>query len=328
MNKELKDYIDGIVIPSDVMAKRIYTGEKVRELCENIERAVKEVYGKSSLHCYADRTTDRDQIYYFNCIKNTPTTGGYFACVYLHIEDDFMDADKYDTTIEIMFSEAEPKLDEHYDYDIWDGPETTIKIAVEPDGWSLSYMPLNDPERYPIMSGDIERIKKFVNIVNDRTWGNPDPLSMALDKMLRPSFGPNIPTNFGGAFCLKTLINPPIEYKPDEFVNNEDKNICTECGGSCCKRYAGAYHPADFRHEITEEFLESLFNPAIEIPPVSIDWYENFEEYGRKGFYIRPRHVGGDEVDPSYGASCALLTATGCSLDWDHRPWQCRALNP
>lgn len=330
MNKELKDYIDGIITPSDVIAKRVWTGEKVRELCENIERAVKEVYGKSSLHCYdeLESVADAEQIYYFSCIKPTSTTGGYFACVYLYMENDFMNTDTYETTIEIMFSETEPDLYVNYDYDIWEGPETTIKITVEPDDWSISYTPLNDPERYPVMSGDIERIKKFVNIVNDRTWKNPDPLSVALDKILRESFGSNIPNNFGGAFCLPTLTKPHVEYKPDEFVNNEDKSICAECGGGCCKRYAGAYHPADFRHEITEEFLESLFDPAIEIPPVSIDWYENFEEYGRKGFYIRPRHVGGDEVDPSYGASCALLTPTGCSLDWDHRPWQCRMLKP
>ena len=326
MNKELKDYIDGIVTPSDIMAKRVRTGERVRELCENIERAVKEVYGKSSLCCYGDRTTDGEQIYYFTCIKNTPTSGGYFACVYLDMEDDFMDADTYVTTIEIMFSETEPKLDEHYDYDIWDGPETTIKISVEPDSWRVSYVPLNDPERYPIMSGDIERIKKFVNIVNYRTWVRISPFQMILDKLLAHSFG-NVPKNFGGAFCLTTPPKPHVEYNPDEFVNNED-SVCAECGGACCKRYAGAYHPADFRHEITEEFLESLFDPTIKIPPVSIDWYENFEEPGKKGFYIRPRHVGGDEVDPSYGATCALLTPTGCSLDWEHRPWQCRALKP
>lgn len=167
MNKELKDYIDGIVIPSDTMTKRIRTGEKVRELCENIERAVKEVYGESSLRCYAGRTADRDQIYYFSCIKNTPTTGGYFACVYLHMEDDFMDAGKYDTTIEIMFSETEPALDENYDYDIWDGSETVVEIEVGPDGWHVSYIPLNDPEHYPVMTGDVDRIKKFINIIEN-----------------------------------------------------------------------------------------------------------------------------------------------------------------
>lgn len=168
MNKELKDFIDGIVIPSDVMTKRIKTGEKVRELCENIERAVKEVYGESSLHCYAEldgRTVDAEQIYYFNCKRPTPSAGGYFACVYLYMEDDFMDADKYDTTFEIMFSETEPKLNEHYDYDIWDGPETTINITVGPDDWRVSYTHLNDPEHYPVMTGDVDRINKFIDII-------------------------------------------------------------------------------------------------------------------------------------------------------------------
>ena len=328
MNKQVSDYIDGIVIQSDIAVKRIKTGEHVREICENIERAAKEVYGLTAIH-YDDMTCiDATQMYYIPCVDNTLTTGGYFCCVYLYMEDDFMDADCYETKIQIMFSEMEPEVDEHHDYEIWEGPESTFNITVGPDGFDVDYKPLKDPEHYPVMTGDVGRITAFMKIINDRTWKNPDPLSMALDNMLRPTFGSNIPTNFGGAFCLPTLTKPNVEYKPDEFVNNEDKNICAECGGGCCKSYAGAYHPADFRHEITEEFLESLFDPTIEIPPVSIDWYENFGEYGRKGFYIRPRHVGGDEVDPSYGASCALLTPTGCSLDWDHRPWQCRALKP
>ena len=38
MNKQVSDYIDGIVVPSDIAAKRIKTGEHVREICENIER--------------------------------------------------------------------------------------------------------------------------------------------------------------------------------------------------------------------------------------------------------------------------------------------------
>ena len=167
MNKELKDYIDGIIIPSDVMTKRIKTGENVRKICENIERAVKEVYGESSLHCYNEldgATIDAEQIYYFSCTRPTPTAGGYFACVYLYMENDFM-GDTYETTIEIMFSETEPALDENYAYDIWEGPETTIWIEVGPDGWDVSYTPLNDPEHYPMMTGDVDRIKKFIGII-------------------------------------------------------------------------------------------------------------------------------------------------------------------
>ena len=170
MNKELKYYIDGIVIPSDVMTKRIQAGEKVRELCENIERAVKEVYGESSLHCYDEldgATIDAEQIYYFSCIKPTPTAGGYFACVYLYMEGDFMGVDAYETTIEIIFSETEPALDESYDYDIWDGSETVVEITVGPDGWHVSYTPLNDPEHYPVMTGDVDRIKKFIGIIEN-----------------------------------------------------------------------------------------------------------------------------------------------------------------
>ena len=112
-------------------------------------------------------------------------------------------------------------------------------------------------------------------------------------------------------------------------IENNESLICADCGGACCQSYAGAYHPNDFGHEITEEFLESLFNPVLtSTPQVSIDWYENFNGANRKGFFLRPRHVGGDIVDPSYGEVCANLTGHGCTLDWDHRPWQCKLLVP
>lgn len=123
------------------------------------------------------------------------------------------------------------------------------------------------------------------------------------------------------------MNNKVKDYSPDKIENNES-SICAECGGNCCKRYAGSYHPDDFKHEITEEFLESLINPVMELPPISIDWYENFVYEGYKGFFIRPRHVGGDIVDPSYGAKCILLTPVGCKLDWEHRPWVCKQLEP
>lgn len=76
-----------------------------------------------------------------------------------------MDADCYETKIQIMFSEMEPEIDERHDYDIWEGPETTTCIEIGPNGWDVRYTPLNDPEHYPMMSGDIERIKKFIDII-------------------------------------------------------------------------------------------------------------------------------------------------------------------
>lgn len=169
MNNSVRDYIDGIVIPSDVMIKRINTGEKVKQICENIENAIRTVYGDDSIVYYKDlarATFDAEQIYYFCCVENTSTSGGYFACVYLYMEDDFMGSETYETKIEIMFSETEPDTGDGYD--IWDDDETSIWINIGPEDFEVKYTPKNDPEHYPIMSGDIERIKRFVDLVSDK----------------------------------------------------------------------------------------------------------------------------------------------------------------
>jgi hypothetical protein len=115
------------------------------------------------------------------------------------MEDDFMDADCYETKVQIMFSEMEPEVDEHhdyeiYDYEIWEGPESTFDITVGPDGFDVNYKPLKDPEKYPMMTGDVERITSFMKIVNERTWKNPNPLDMM------KVFSGN-PKQFGGVFC-------------------------------------------------------------------------------------------------------------------------------
>ena len=178
MNKQVSDYIDGIVIPSEIAVKRMKTGEHVREICENIERAAKEVYGITAIHEDDMTCVESTQIYYIPCVENTLTTGGYFCCVYLYMEDDFMDADCYETKIQIMFSEMEPEVDEHHDYEIWEGPESTFNINVGPDGFDVDYKPLKDPDHYPMMTGDVEKITAFMKIINDRTWENPNPLDM------------------------------------------------------------------------------------------------------------------------------------------------------
>jgi hypothetical protein len=199
MNKEVKDYIDGIVIPSDIAVKRIKTGEYVREICENIERAAKEIYGITAIHEDDISCVESTQIYFIPCVDNTLTTGGYFCCVYLYMEDDFLDADCYETKVQIMFSEMEPQVNEHHDYEIWEGPESTFNITVGPDGFDVCYKPLKDPEKYPMMTADHEKITAFMKIVNDRTWKNPNPLDMM------KVFSEN-PKQFGGAFCATAKL--------------------------------------------------------------------------------------------------------------------------
>lgn len=199
MNKQVSDYIDGIVIPSDIAVKRMKTGEHVREICENIERAAKEIYGITAIHEDDMTCVESTQIYFIPCVDNTLTTGGYFCCVYLYMEDDFLDADCYETKIQIMFSEMEPQVNEHHDYEIWEGPESTFNITVGPDGFDVNYKPLRDPEHYPMMSGDVDKITAFMKIINDRTWKNPNPLDMVR------VFSEN-PKQFGGAFCATAKL--------------------------------------------------------------------------------------------------------------------------
>jgi len=141
-----------------------------------------------------------------------------------------------------------------------------------------------------------------------------------------------------------------------EIKNNENKELCAKCGGKCCKTYAGAYHPDDFNHELTDAWLQDLlkkgnpddFNreltdawlqdllkkgnhayPDGKAILVSIDWVEGVKDGpDGRGYFLRPRHVDGDIVDPSWGANCYHLTETGCDLSFDERPWRCKVKEP
>lgn len=105
--------------------------------------------------------------------------------------------------------------------------------------------------------------------------------------------------------------------------NNENLHVCSKCNGGCCKQYGGAYHPDDFKEPITYELLDSLIG---ENDTISIDWYECDD---CKGFFLRPRHVNGGKVDPSWGDACIHFTdGVGCSLKFDDRPYGCRSLVP
>lgn len=119
-----------------------------------------------------------------------------------------------------------------------------------------------------------------------------------------------------------------------EIKNNENKELRAKCGGKCCKASAGVYHPDDFKHELTEAWLQDLLEGNQTYPDgkailVSIDWVEGVKggPDGR-GYFLRPRHIGGDIVDPSWGAPCYHLTETGCDLSFDERPWRCRLKEP
>lgn len=108
----------------------------------------------------------------------------------------------------------------------------------------------------------------------------------------------------------------------------EQKTLCAECKGSCCKEYAGSYSPDDLK-PITVESLRKLFATA----KYSVDWHEgdpreNHNELGL-AYFIRPAHVGVDKLrDPSWGGCCIHLGPGGCGLSFKTRPKGCRDLQP
>jgi len=83
------------------------------------------------------------------------------------------------------------------------------------------------------------------------------------------------------------------------LINNENKEVCSNCGGQCCKSMGCQFSPRDFK-EITFEVLRQEINKGN----ISIDWWEgdvfDNDERGRT-YYLRMRNKNSDIVNPSWG---------------------------
>ena len=97
-------------------------------------------------------------------------------------------------------------------------------------------------------------------------------------------------------------------------------NACAMCGGRCCKHHAGIYVPDDFKEKITQEYVIKLLDSGF----YAIDWWEDDPPI----YYVRPRHVGAEAIDASWGGVCVRWSEKGCSLSEGDRPHQCRMLVP
>ncbi len=107
--------------------------------------------------------------------------------------------------------------------------------------------------------------------------------------------------------------------------NNENVNLCKECGGECCKQIGGHYSPKDFE-QITVKSLKEHIDKGY----TSIDWWEGDVKDGplERTYYLRARNYCANVVDPSWGGACGLLTPQGCQLPFSQRPYACKALLP
>lgn len=115
-----------------------------------------------------------------------------------------------------------------------------------------------------------------------------------------------------------------------EISFNENKSLCATCPTVCCKRMGCALSPEDLTGKGISITRANLIR-FIESGRWSIDWWEGDivtgGEYDRI-YYLRARHVNAPIVDPSWGGICASLTPSGCSLSWEDRPKEGRAVIP
>lgn len=109
-----------------------------------------------------------------------------------------------------------------------------------------------------------------------------------------------------------------------------DHKLCKKCGGMCCQRMAGSYHPNDFinkGHKITPRIIKLLMHTG----EFGVDWWEGDPTGGGRGatYYLRPRHKEEKCIVGSWGGVCVHWSADkGCSLKKEKRPYQCRKLIP
>ena len=107
----------------------------------------------------------------------------------------------------------------------------------------------------------------------------------------------------------------------------ENKKICSECRGDCCKRMPGATVPDDFNNDKAKIIL------ALKTGNFAIDYWDGHpleKENGNfSAYYIRPRTKKTLSLfDPSWGGECIFLSKNGCKLKHDKRPKECRDLMP
>ena len=104
-------------------------------------------------------------------------------------------------------------------------------------------------------------------------------------------------------------------------IKYENKNICAECGGRCCKKSGCDYFITDFESMSTaylEEFLKQGYASIVAL--LNVD-----ELNGRyiiePVLTIRARNKNRDIIDlVSMKTECMSLTETGCKFDITKRP--------
>jgi len=106
-----------------------------------------------------------------------------------------------------------------------------------------------------------------------------------------------------------------------ESVTFEDKSICSECGGFCCKKSGCDYAPSDFEN-LQLDYLQK----RLEEGHISIVSFQHFKKVKGKlinepFLYLRERNINRETVDLlSMKTTCSSLLESGCRYTLDKRP--------
>lgn len=115
-----------------------------------------------------------------------------------------------------------------------------------------------------------------------------------------------------------------------EYGIIENKDICSKCGGMCCKKSGCDYSAMQFDDLSYEGICKILSEGNISIVAVITSKKNLFGKIVPQGFfYLRARNTDRDVVDlVSLKTRCAMLKDDGCSYDYYHRPLGERNLVP
>lgn len=102
----------------------------------------------------------------------------------------------------------------------------------------------------------------------------------------------------------------------------ENKDICTKCGGKCCKHCGCLWFPSDFK-EISFSSIEKILedgSSSIVGTPIVVQDRTRLKTTGVT-LSLRARNVGKGAIDLiSLPSSCGSLTENGCKFDFKNRP--------
>lgn len=100
--------------------------------------------------------------------------------------------------------------------------------------------------------------------------------------------------------------------------NNENKDMCSICGGMCCIKCGCDYSTKDFK-----DCSYNTLKKELSKGDISIVCFLRFKEDKKYEpfLYLRARNTNRDIVDLiSMKTKCSMLTDSGCPYDYKHRP--------